>query len=107
MISKVSQVAMAAKDYGVLSTFQLSVFLQCAEKQGLGVFDIFGVEPGNPEYSTYYGAIRQLMLGASNRGYNGANVLCWGDKLRGKERALLLTPKGRRFLKVIQETLGS
>lgn len=45
--------------------------------------------------------VRQLMLGAANRNYNGANLLAWGENVYGKERAVYLTAKGLRLLKSI------
>jgi hypothetical protein len=103
-----AKAAALANEYGIRSTCQLSVYLECAKHQhmGWGMYDIFNVSPEDEGYKVIYVAVRQLMLGAANRGYNGANVLTWGDLVRGKERAILLTPKGRRLLKVIEEIMA-
>lgn len=102
-----SDIALAANSAEIRSTAQLSVFLKCANRSGISLYDIFGIAPDEPEYKGYYTAVRQLMLGASNRGYNGANLLIWGESLYGKERSILLTLKGKNLLKHIKSKLSN
>lgn len=92
----------AAKEAGIRSPMQLEIFLMCLAREGETLSDIVNLPTDTPEYKTKYTLARQLMMGAANRGYNGANLLQWGDNLYGKEKAVLLTPKGERLaLKIL------
>lgn len=105
LLKSFSEVADIANDSGIRSTLQLKVFLSCSSREGESLSDIFNLAPDTSEYRQQYTMARQLMLGASNRGYNGANLLAWGNNLYGKERGIVLTIKGRKLLKEITKIL--
>lgn len=101
-IRALAKISLIANEYGVRSTQQFSLFSRCAELEGKCLSDIVALAADSPGYKSHYLILRQLMLGAANRGYNGANLFQWGDAVYGKERAILLTEKGRRLLKEIE-----
>lgn len=102
-LQKIADISTLANDAGIRSTQQLALFLECAALEGQCLSDIVGHATDTPEYKTKYLIARQLMLGAANRGYNGAKLLKWGEALYGKERAIILSLKGKRFLKEIEK----
>ncbi|QEY57730.1 hypothetical protein FXF61_00395 [Pseudomonas sp. C27(2019)] len=98
-ITALASISIIANTAGVRSTQQLSVFLHCAMKQGRCLADILDLPSNDPEYRKQLSLVRQLMFGSPARGYNGANVLQWGEKIHGKEKAVILTVKGQRLFK--------
>lgn len=104
-IGALADAAIVAGNSGIRSTFQFSVFLNCARMEGRCVADIFNLSSDTVEYKRHYTALRQLILGAANRDHNGANLLMWGENVYSLERAVLLTPKGLRLYKEIKSLL--
>lgn len=104
-IRALADAAIVAGNSGIRSTFQFSVFLNCARMEGHCVADIFNVSSDTAEYKRYYTSLRQLMLGAANRGRNGVDLLMWGENVYRLERAVLLTPKELRLYKEIKSLL--
>ena len=104
-IKKLAEVVLEAEAAGIKSTKQLSTFLLCAKQEGNCLYDILNFPLDSPEYKSSYGTVRQLMLGAANRGFNGANLLTWGEIVYGQERAVLLTPGGYRLFSKIKNKL--
>lgn len=99
----ISEMALKANEAGIRSTSQLSVFLKCAVSEGQCLFEIFSLDLDSPDYKSKYTAVRQLMEGAANRGYNGAGLLVWGENVYGKEKAIYLTAKGKRLFKAFTQ----
>lgn len=104
-VEVLAEFSTVAHNAGIRSTQQLALFLECAAYEGNCLSDIFGLHAGTLEYRAKYVMARQLMLGAANRGYNGARLLKWGDTLYGKEREVLLTAKGRKLFGLLEEAL--
>ena len=97
LITKLSRIR---KTYGIQSLFQLEVFLLCASNKGLPISDIaFVFNKNDPK--AFSGTVRKLMNGHRIRDYDGLKLLKHGKSIRGKEREILLTPKGERLLKLL------
>lgn len=99
LITKLSRIR---KTYGIQSLFQLEVFLLCASNKGLPISDIACVfNKKDPDPKALSGTVRKLMNGHRIRDYDGLKLLKHGKSIRGKEREILLTPKGERLLKLL------
>lgn len=104
-LQAIADISILANDAGIKSTQQLTLFLECAAFEGQCLSDIVGLAADTPEYKNKYAMARQLMLGAANRNYNGAKLLKWGEALYGKERAIVLSVKGKKLLKELERKL--
>lgn len=111
-VNALISIMQVAAHYGIKSPFQVEVFLRCAENQGAGIYDILGFSTDeNPaEAKRFYSGVRQLMEGPVNRNFNGAHLLCWGDRLEngnknGRIRKIELTMKGKVLRREIHRLL--
>lgn len=94
-----------ASEYGVNTTQQLSVFLECAKYEGHALYQIFGEDSTDPSFLKKYAAVRKLMLGSPKRSNDGLGLLTWGEPIYRRERAVLLTVKGKKLLKAIFQAI--
>lgn len=106
LIERVALVADFAKDAGVVSAAQLSVFIRCAKNEGSGLYDLFGLESDSLEYKRTYCTVRKLMQGSPTR-KDGLYLLCWGNNINNSalEREVLLTPSGRKLFERMEALL--
>jgi len=96
-----------AREYGVKSTLQLSTFLECAKHEGYALFQVFGEDSTNPEFRSKYMTVRKLMQGGPKRTNDGLGLLEWGETVYRRERAVLLTTKGKELLEKIFKVVES
>lgn len=92
-LSSLVKLMVVANEAEILSTWHLTVFIECAKQEGDCLYDIFGVTYGDAGYKRVYAAVRQLMHGESSR-KAGLSLLDWGESTQGKVKAIILTHKG-------------
>ena len=94
-----------ADDLGFNSLHQLKIFILHFENEGYSIGDITGYESADPLYSRHSGAVRKLMKGSPDRGFDGLDILRNGGRAEGmrpNENSIYLTPKGRRWAKKLR-----
>lgn len=91
--SNIVKLVALANEAGILSTWHLTVFLECAQQEGRDLYSIFGHDSNDEAYKRVYGGVRQLMHGESSR-KAGLSLLDWGESTQGKVKAIILTHKG-------------
>lgn len=104
-IDSLAAISLVANENGIRSTQQLSVFLKCASQEGNCLYDIFEIATDTPEYKKLAATVRQLMLGSSSRGHDGADLLTWGEQVYGHQREVVLTADGYRLYCKIKDML--
>lgn len=104
-IDSLAAISLVANENGIRSTQQLSVFLKCASQEGNCLYDIFEIATDTPEYKKLAATVRQLMLGSSSRGNDGADLLTWGEQVYGHQREVVLTTDGYRLYCKIKDML--
>ena len=104
-VDSLAAISLVAEESGIRSTRQLSVFLKCASQEGNCLYDIFNLPTDTPAYKNLCGTVRQLMLGNASRGYDGADLLTWGELAYGKEREVVLTTYGYKLYCTIKDML--
>lgn len=100
-IKSITGMLKLASDFDVKSVNQPEVFLTCAVNEGECLSDMYMLATNIPEYKSKYSILRQLMQGPPGRGFNGANLLQWGEKISGKEKAVYLTTKGSSLMRLL------
>lgn len=93
-----------ADSLGFKSLHQLSVFILHYENQGRSMADITGLEISSAAYKRHYGAVRKLMNGSRDRGYDGLRLLYNGGQLEGmrpNEIAIYITKKGYEWADIL------
>ena len=86
-----------ASDYGISSIRQLSVFLLFVDYEGCDLSEATGLTPDSSEFKTHMTTLSKLMVGSKYRGYDGLLLLEYAEQTVGKQRAVLLTGKGREL----------
>jgi len=107
-MKELTQILKVAQVFGINSPLQLEVFITCATNEGKNLTELLGYPSTEPtvEARNFNSAVRQLMIGAKCRGYNGVNLLTWGSSRpsasNGKGREVILTERGKSLFREIQ-----
>lgn len=95
-----------ARKFGITTTLQLSVFLECAKHEDHALYQFIGEDSTDPEFRRKYTVIRKLMTGESKRSNSGLGLLEWGETVYRREKAVLLSEKGKELLEKICDALA-
>lgn len=93
----------AAMEHGISSLSQLRIFLLACKYEGCDFSEMIGYEPSAHEFKAQKTHLIKLMRGAKLRGYDGLNLLVYGETTRGKMKQVILSAKGRRLRDILEQ----